>query len=399
MTRMKAPTRRELALAGCAGAALLATGLAARAEAASDLPNDGEAYAPWRDWTAAAAGPRHLIHAAILAANAHDTQPWRFCAAADRIELFADESRNLGAMDPFRREMQISLGCAVENLAIAARAQGFSARVVVDPGSVGPATGARHAATIMLDPATPDISPLLAAIPRRHTNRGPYDGDRPVPAEAIERFRALAGADDSIRLILLTEPAARQSFAGATVAATQAIISDERMIADSDAWFRASDAEIAAHRDGPTLYAAGLSPLTLLLARLFPVSPERGHRGWLDQTRDVQVATAPLFGLIAVRDLYDREQAIRAGRLWQRLHLQATLLGLGMQPLNQLPEMVDREAQLGKPAATAATLAGLAGDAAWRPTFAFRAGWPERPAPASPRRAVEAVMRPDGCGV
>lgn len=399
MTSMPEPTRRHLALG--AGAALLASGLATRAAAsASDLPNDGDAYRPWRDWSAAEPGSRHLVHSAILAANAHDTQPWQFCAAADRIELFADERRNLGAMDPFRREMHISLGCAIENLALAARAQGFAPRVVVDPGPVTPvpsAAGLRHAATIALDKAALDLPPLLAAIPHRHTNRGRYDASRPVPTAALDQFRALAGTDDAVRLVLLTEAEQREKFAAATVAATEAIIADKGMIADSDAWFRGSDAEIAEHRDGPTLYAAGLSPLTLMLARLFPVSPERSHRGWLDQTRDVQVATAPAFGLIAVRDLYDRPQAIRAGRLWQRLHLQATLLGLGMQPLNQLPEMVDREAQLGKPPATAATLAALAGDPAWRPTFAFRVGFAERAAPASPRRALEAVMRPDGC--
>jgi hypothetical protein len=42
-------------------------------------------------------------------------------------------------------------------------------------------------------------------------------------------------------------------------------------------------------------------------------------------------ARAPLFGLITVRDLYDREQAIQTGRLWQRLHLKAALLGLRAQ--------------------------------------------------------------------
>ena len=48
MTSMPEPTRRHLALG--AGAALLASGLAARAAAsASDLPNDGDAYRPWRD--------------------------------------------------------------------------------------------------------------------------------------------------------------------------------------------------------------------------------------------------------------------------------------------------------------------------------------------------------------
>jgi hypothetical protein len=178
------------------------------------------------------------------------------------------------------------------------------------------------------------------------------------------------------------------------VAATQSIVADSVMIADSDRWFRSTDAEIELHRDGPTLYCAGLSPLVLFGARLMPISTQSAHRHWIDQTRDAQLGTNPVIGLIAVKDLYDRDQALHGGRLWQRLHLQGTLLGLGMQPLNQLPECVDRELQLGKPAATAKTLAGFCGDSQWQPTFAFRVGWPTRPAAASPRRALQSVVMP-----
>ena len=81
---------------------------------------------------------------------------------------------------------------------------------------------------------------------------------------------------------------------------------------------------------------------------MMPVSTQSAHRHWIDQTRNAQLGTHPIIGLIAVKDLYDRDSALRAGRLWQRLHLQGTLVGLGMQPLNQLPECVDRERQLGR---------------------------------------------------
>jgi hypothetical protein len=66
--------------------------------------------------------------------------------------------------------------------------------------------------------------------------------------------------------------------------------------------------------------------------------------------------------------------------------------GLAMQPINQPVEMVDRERQLGKAPRAADALAALTGDAAWKPTFAFRAGVPTRPAGPSPRRRVETVV-------
>jgi hypothetical protein len=129
-------------------------------------------------------------------------------------------------------------------------------------------------------------------------------------------------------------------------------------------------------------------------ARLMPVSTQSAHRHWIDQTRNAQLGTRPVIGLITVNDLYDRDCALRAGRLWQRLHLQGTLLGLGMQPLNQLPECVDRERQLGRPSIFSKTLAAFSGDAEREPTFAFRVGWPTRPAAASPRRSLQSVMMP-----
>jgi nitroreductase len=394
-------TRRQLLAAGLGTVAGVAIRIRASAESDDNSPG-GDAYAPWREWRGAPPpGPRTLVNAAILAANAHDTQPWFFCVNPGRIDLYADEVRNLGAMDPFRREMRISLGCAMENLCLAARAGGYSARVAIERATLGapaPVSGTRRVASIALARGPAEVSPLYAAIPARHTNRGPYDRERTISANALAKLAALGSGEPGVRLFLLTEAGARAEFAAATTSATEAIIADPAMIRDSDAWFRGSDAEIAAHRDGPTIAAAGLSPFVTFMARILPApSPARTHRIWLEQTRDVQLATAGAFGLIAVGDLYDQEQALRAGMLWERLHLQATRMGLAAQPMNQLPERVDREKQLGLPATTEKALASLTGAARWRPTFAFRLGFPVRPAPASPRRDPKSVIMSAGC--
>lgn len=56
--------------------------------------------------------------------------------------------------------------------------------------------------------------------------------------------------------------------------------------------------------------------MTAVAKMLPPSSPQANHAYWLDATRDVHVATAPAFGFITVRDLYDKAQTLRAGRLW-----------------------------------------------------------------------------------
>jgi hypothetical protein len=82
------------------------------------------------------------------------------------------------------------------------------------------------------------------------------------------------------------------------------------------------------------------------------------------------------------------------GSAWQRLHLNATAAGLVAQPLNQLPEMIDREAQLRAPPRFARAADALLDDPAWRPSFAFRLGLADAPAGAALRRPVSAVIGP-----
>lgn len=88
--------------------------------------NTGPAYNTWRDWNLPGTGQLDLVRAAILAANAHDRQPWLFRLAPDLVDLYADTAGSLGSIDPLCEDMCISLGCALENLLLAAQAKGFS---------------------------------------------------------------------------------------------------------------------------------------------------------------------------------------------------------------------------------------------------------------------------------
>jgi hypothetical protein len=386
--------RREI----CTGGMLLVltSGTIHVARGAGLLPDD-EAYSLWQLWNdpSLRGTPLALVAAGVLAANPHDTQPWIFHVRDDEIAIYADLSRNLGAMDAFVREMHLGLGCAVQNMLLAAPANGFAADVDVVPGTLlvlHERRGPVLAATLRLTRTgsrAPDA--LYRAIPERHTNRYAYNRAKPLPREWRD-FAGHADVSDDVRVVLFEDGPARRDFDSLVIEATEAIIADKAMIADSDRWVRTSHNEIEAHRDGPTLDAAGLSTFTLFFAKLIPVSPEMSHDGWLSQTRDKQVPTASLTGFIAVRDRYDRTATIAAGRTWQRLHLSATAHGIAMQPLNQPIEMIDREKQLGRGTHWADRVAKLTGPD-WQATFSFRAGYADQTAGPSPRRALHDVVK------
>jgi hypothetical protein len=343
----------------------------------------GPAYTAWDEWDAGE-GPMRLVAAAVLAANAHDSQPWLFGVSDAALEVHADRERNLGAVDPLLRELYVSLGCAVENAALAA---GYEAKVTLMPERGNETLAARLELTSQ-QASSP--GPLYSAIPDRHTDRGKYES-RDVPSDLLDRGSALNDVSEIDVVWLSTEPA-KKAFGDLTIHATKAFIADPAQAEDDYRWFRRSWSEIQDKKDGITTDAAGLPPLMRALAKIAPAqSRSKTDDAWLNATEDTQVATAAAYGVIVARDREDRVQQLETGRLYQRLHLWATTQGLGMQPLCQTVERIDREQAAGQSPEITDGMAKLipAGRGAVMP---FRIGYSDNDTLESPRRPAEDVV-------
>src|SRR5262245_42837270 len=94
-----------------------------------------------------------LVRLATLAANSHNSQPWRFLLSEDGIVIHPDLSRRLPVVDPDDHHLWASLGCAAQNLVEAAPAFGLDADASFSPS---PAPGVVRA---RLARATSDVDP------------------------------------------------------------------------------------------------------------------------------------------------------------------------------------------------------------------------------------------------
>jgi hypothetical protein len=134
----------------------------------------------------------HLIGVAGRAPSLHNTQPWRFAISGDAIELRADSSRQL-LVDPDGREMIISCGAALYGLRLAVRSLGYLPEVELLPEPAG----RRPLAYVRLGAAAPmtaDERKMSAAVPHRHTHRGPFEAS-PLPSGLLARLRDDARAE------------------------------------------------------------------------------------------------------------------------------------------------------------------------------------------------------------
>src|ERR1700693_5555506 len=194
--------------------------------------------------------------------------------------------------------MHIGLGCAVENMMLAAAARGHEAKLTLVDGTLELIPAAPRpilVATVELAPGPARQDELYDAIPRRHTNRAPYDRGRAIAPELLRSLQLLPGESPSLKLLLFGAESERKKLGDLMVAATETIIADKSMVDDSQRWFRQRWAGVQKLRDGPTLDTAGLSPWVTALAKIAPApSPERNHRYWLAAPPGAPVPSAAL---------------------------------------------------------------------------------------------------------
>src|SRR5439155_5036315 len=116
---------------------------------------------------------RSLVAAAVLAPSLWNSQPWRFEVEGSTIRIVADGQRSLPITDPGQRGLMISLGAALENLLVAARAYGLRPKVTYAPHD---GLGAVVAEVTWSNGDLRRDRPMFAAIVERRTNRRMYDG-------------------------------------------------------------------------------------------------------------------------------------------------------------------------------------------------------------------------------
>jgi nitroreductase len=322
-----------------------------------------------------AASLQAAVDAATRAPSVHNTQPWSFHVGTDRIDLFADFSRQLSVTDPTGRQLHLSCGAALHHLTVTLHAAALQTEVQLLPD------GSReHLASVSVTPAEeaePEQQALAAAIFARHSQREPF-ADHPVLDESLVDLRGAVEAEGGWLAIL------RRRGDQITLAVLQAHA--DRAEIESPAY----RAELAKWRHTqPAIDGISLDAVSKIQSGRHSEVVIRDY-GVGDEPRPMSSFPAPQDPgrvpderpalLILGTDSDSPEQWLIAGRALSRVLLKATMLGLRASMLGQVIDLPGTRSQLRR-------LLHLTGE----PQMVLRVGYGAA-APSSPRRPLADVL-------
>jgi nitroreductase len=305
-----------------------------------------------------------LLRYAILAPSTRNTQPWAFSVKGKRVHLMADFRQTQSVADPDRRELYISVGCALENLLVAAEHFGFGHAVTYFPGRGVPDL----VATVTFEPggapSQARAGATLAAILRRHNDNSVF---RPAPVPEQLRLRLMACCvEPDLQDNLTDDRHFRRWIDALTLEADRAEFGDPAFRKELSYWI------------GQGVF--GAPPLVAQLER--QAVARVNLAGPVARQDHAIVESAALLGLIsATGDSHLLH--VRAGQLFERLWLTATAMGVSIHPMSQTMRHPQLRAAVGE----------LLPSTGWTPQHLFRVGYSSTEEEHhTPRRPVDDVV-------
>lgn len=283
---------------------------------------------------------RSLLDYAVLAPSGDNCQPWRFRVTESSIELYNVPDADTSLFNFGQRASIVAHGAVIENICIAARKQGLRPGVSVFPDR----QKENHVASVSFSAAEPQTEVLFSAIPERTTNRRLYER-RPLSDEQASSLSKHSEGGGFVRLVV--NPAERAALARA-VALNDAIAFENehihKFLFDHIRW---SDEEAERTRDGlfvGTLELKAPDKIGFRLLKNWGIASFLGTFGVpkiIAQNAVKLGMSSSAIGVVAMPD-DSLESYFAAGRLFQRVWLEATHLGLAFHPMAGIACLIQR---------------------------------------------------------
>lgn len=302
---------------------------------------------------------RFLLRYAILAPSSHNSQPWEFVIEECNIEVHADETRWLAATDQDKRELNLSLGCAVENLCIAAERFGLDSDIAYHDESP-PVT-----VTLQPDSINSPCSDavLFDQITKRSTNHHLFRNESLGDSTRKELRNCIA--EEAVSFELIDDPERKGLIAELQAEADRLQMNNSDYRKELGHWIG--------------IGALGDSWLKAQIGQAVVTHLDIGDREGKKNSKLIQ--SAPVVGVLKTGS-DEPSIRVKTGQVFQRIALAATAEDIAVHPISQILERREMRKEL----------ASLVDCDDKLPQHLFRLGYPQDEQDHTPRWPLEAFL-------
>ena len=313
-----------------------------------------------------------LIRAAIQAPSGHNSQPWKFYIDSSSIEIVPDFTKALPVVDANHRELYISLGCAVENLCLAAKEKGYR-----PAPSITQKDDSTYSIRVELTEEQVQKDPLFQAIDTRQTNRSAYS-HRMIDPDTISMIREVS-CQEGTQFSMYPRKSETYNTLSEYIYRGNAIqMQDKAFKKELLSWIRFNKKHIRKTKDGLTHEVMGTPATPSFLGKLIVglfLKPDPQNK-----TDRKKLESSSHLVLFTTKNNTPREW-IALGRTLERFLLKTTSLGIANAYMNPPCEVKALAEEL---------RGGLTKNREY-PALLLRIGYAE-PMPYAPRKKVEKVI-------
>jgi hypothetical protein len=315
---------------------------------------------------------KELVAYAIKAPSGHNTQPWKFEVNDTSIRIFPDYTRRLEVVDPDDHALFISLGCALENLLIAARHFGYGSTVNYQLHSASD----EYIQINLHHDAAAQPTELFEAIAKRQSTRAPYNR-AVIPAEQLKKLQE-AATHEGISCRIIEDKKEIDAITELVKEANIRQLENGRFRKEMENWIRFNEKTAGTSKDGLRSAVMGSPSVPTWFGKLFfnyLVSPAK-------EAAKAAASIASSSALVVfITEDNSKEGWVKLGQRFERFALQATALGIKHAHLNMPCEEVPVRQKLKQ----------FLGLTTAEPLLLIRLGYSD-PMPMSFRRPLEAVL-------
>jgi len=193
-----------------------------------------------------------IIRCGTFAPSTHNSQPWKFKIKDNSILIYPDFSRRCPVVDPFDRELYISLGCAIENIVIAACKFGYKTDIQY---FLTESSKDDYILLTLSESLECNDLIMFDSITKRQTNRSIYD-KIVIPDNDLNELKSFI-VNKELKAEIFTEKKYFDLLVDYITQANTMLIDNKKYTAELQSWIRYSDSEAEEKLDGLYTKAMG----------------------------------------------------------------------------------------------------------------------------------------------